>query len=175
MTQRDGIRRVLVLAAGALLAFVGSAAAQKVNTEFDETVDFARFKTFAVRSGDMNSPSPLLNSELTRKRVQSLIEKALIAKGLTKADGPSDLNVFFMLGSRGTTEREVLPTGFRGTRIERVPVTQGNLVINLRDPSTRMLVWRGIASDEKENPADISKKLDDWVRKVVDKYPPKKK
>ena len=59
--------------------------------------------------------------------------------------------------------------------MERVAETQGNLVIGFRDPSTRALVWRGIASDEKDNPIDISKKLDDWVKKVVDKYPPKKK
>lgn len=177
MTQRDYIWRVLVLAVGVVLASVGSAFAQKVNAEFDDTVDFSKFKTFAVRDGQMNSPSPALNNELTKKRIQTAIERALESKGLTKVDGPSDLNVTFTLGSRGVLEREAIAVGprLRGTRIERVPATQGNLVIGLRDPSTRSLVWRGIASDDKENPVDISKKLDDWVKKVVDKYPPKKK
>ena len=50
----------------------------------------------------------------------------------------------------------------------------GNLVIGFRDPATRSLVWRGIASDDKASPVDISKKLDDWVKKIIDKYPPKK-
>ena len=72
--------------------------------------------------------------------------------------------------------REEVPAGPRGlgTRVDRVPALRGNLVIGFRDPSTRSLVWRGIASDDKENPVDISKKLDDWVRKIIDKYPPKK-
>jgi hypothetical protein len=55
-----------------------------------------------------------------------------------------------------------------------VPAIEGSLVIGFRDPATRSLVWRGIASDDKANPIDISKKLDDWVKKIVDKYPPKK-
>ncbi len=55
-----------------------------------------------------------------------------------------------------------------------MPVIRGTLVVGLRDPSTRMQVWRGIASEEKENPIDISKKLDDMVKKIVEKYPPKK-
>jgi len=177
MTQREYIWRVLVLAIGMVLAYAGGAAAQKVSTEFDETVDFSKFKTFAVRDGQMNSPSPALNGELTKKRIVVAIEKALSAKGLTKVDGQADLNVNFTLGSRGVMERETIAVGprLRGTRVERVAETQGNLVIGFRDPSTRSLVWRGIASDEKENPVDISKKLDDWVKKIVDKYPPKKK
>jgi len=39
---------------------------------------------------------------------------------------------------------------------------------------TDSLVWRGIATDEKASPADVAKKLDDMVRKVIAKYPPKK-
>ena len=63
----------------------------------------------------------------------------------------------------------------RGIRVERVPVTAGHLGIGLRDPKTRMLVWRGDATDAKANPADIAKKLDDWVKKIIEKSPPKKK
>jgi hypothetical protein len=168
-------RRVL-FAFGMCVAYSAVLFAQKVTSEFDDTLDFRKFKTFAVRDGQMNSPSPALNSELTKKRVQTAIERALTAKGLTKADGASDLNVFFTLGSRGVVEREEVPAGPRGlrTHVERVPAIEGNLVIGFRDPATRSVVWRGIASDDKANPIDISKKLDDWVKKIVDKYPPKK-
>ena len=44
------------------------------------------------------------------------VERALTAKGLTKATGASDLNVFFTLGSRGVIEREEVPPGPRGLR-----------------------------------------------------------
>jgi hypothetical protein len=48
-------------------------------------------------------------------------------------------------------------------------------VIDLRDPTTRSLVWRAIATDEKSDATKLQGKLDDMVRKSIDKYPPKKK
>src|SRR5262245_51784640 len=91
-------RPSLSISAGLALALclivVPQAFAQKITTEFDEGVDFSKFKTFTVREGQLNSRSPALNSELTRKRVEAEIERALTARGLKKATGPSDLNVF---------------------------------------------------------------------------------
>ncbi|HET9834134.1 MAG TPA: DUF4136 domain-containing protein [Vicinamibacterales bacterium] len=170
------MRRRILISVGFCVAWSTALLAQKVTSEFDDTVDFSKFKTFAVRDGKMDSPSPALNGELTKKRIQTAIERALTAKGLTKTTEASDLNVFFTLGSWGVVDREEFPAGPRGlrTRVERVPAVRGNLVIGLRDPSTRSLVWRGIASDDKANPIDISKKIDDWVKKIIDKYPPKK-
>jgi hypothetical protein len=57
----------------------------------------------------------------------------------------------------------------------RVPYTEGTLVIDLRDPSTRSLVWRAIAREDKKDAAKVEAKLDDMVRKSFDKYPPKVK
>src|SRR5215831_10789298 len=99
------MRRVLIVV-GYCVACSTALLAQKVTSEFDDTVDFSKFKTFAVRDGQMNSPAPALNSELTKKRIMTAIERGLTAKGLTKAAGASDLNVFFTLGSRGVVERE---------------------------------------------------------------------
>jgi Domain of unknown function (DUF4136) len=56
-----------------------------------------------------------------------------------------------------------------------VPYAEGTLVIDLRDPGTRSLVWRGIATEEKSDAAKIEGKLDDMVKKSLQKYPPKEK
>ena len=165
-----------LIAFGLSLIFVRGAFAQRITTEFDQAVDFSKFKTFAIRDGQLRSPSPALNSELMKKRVESAIERALTAKGLTKATRNSDLNVFYTLGSLRRVETETYPAGWRGlgTRVARVPNTEGNLVIDLRDSTTRSLVWRGIATEEKPNPAKLAEKLDDMVKKSLAKYPPKK-
>jgi hypothetical protein len=159
-----------------LLGF--SAFAQKVTTEFDESVDFSKYRTFAVRDGRLNSRNAALNSELVRKRIDAEIERSLTAKGLSAVStGPADLNVFYTLGSARRAEVERYPAGWRGlgTRVVRVPYTEGTLVIDLRDPTTRTLVWRGIATEEKSDALKLEGKLDDMVRKAFDKYPPKKK
>jgi len=165
-----------VIAFGLNVIFAAGALAQKINIEFDQAVNFSKFKTFAVRDGQINSPNPALNSELTKKRLEAEIEQALTARGLTKTTGPSDLNVFFHLGSLRRMETEAYPAGWRGlrTRVVRTPHTEGTLVIDLRDPTNRSLVWRGIATEERATPAKLADKLDDMVKKSVAKYPPKK-
>jgi hypothetical protein len=164
------------LAVGLLIAL--SAVAQKIEIESDQTVDFSRFRTFAIRDGRLNSKNPSLNSELVRKRLDADIQKYLGAKGLAFVpSGPSDLNVRYTLGSVRKAEVEAYPAGWRGwgTRVVRAPYTEGTLVIDLRDPSTKSLVWRAIAREDKGDAAKVEGKLDDMVRKALDKYPPKAK
>ncbi len=165
-----------LLALSLLMAL--SAFAQKIEIESDQAVDFSRFKTFAIRQGRLNSKNPSLNSELTRKRLDADIQKFLGAKGLALVPtGPADLNVRYTLGAVRGHEVETYPAGWRGwgTRVVRVPFTAGTLVIDLRDPSTRSLVWRAIARENQSDAAKIESKLDDMVRKSFDKYPPKMK
>jgi hypothetical protein len=160
----------LLALAAPLVAF-----AQKVTVEFDQAADFGRYKTFAIRSGQLNSRNPALNSELIKKRIDADIERYLTAKGLAMVSGPSDLNVRYRLGSARKAEIEQYPAGWRGlgTRVVRVPYTEGTLVIDLRDPTTHSLVWRAIAREEKSDATQIESKLDDMVKKAFGKYPPK--
>ena len=154
----------------------GQALAQKITVEFDQSVDFSKYKTFAIRGGQLNSKSPALNSELVKKRIEADIEKGLMAQGLAKSDGRADLNVRYHLGTARKTELETYPAGWRGwgTRVVRVPYAEGTLVIDLRDPGSHSLVWRGIATEEKNDLYKIEGKLDDMVGKCLKKFPPKK-
>ena len=160
-----------------LLAAQG-ARAQKVTMEFDQTLDFSRYKTFAIRDGQLNSRNPALNSELVKKQIEADIQNDLTAKGLTMAtSGPADLNVRYTFGAARKTELEAYPAGWygMGTRYVRVPYSEGTLVIDMRDPTTRSLVWRAIAAEDKSDATKIQGKINDMVKKSIDKYPPKKK
>jgi len=151
--------------------------AQKITVEFDQAADFTKYKTFAIRDGKLNSRNPALNSELVQKKIEDDIVKGLTEKGLTQTENHADLNVRYTFGSARKTELESYPAGWRGwgTRVVRVPYSEGTLVIDLRDPETRSLVWRGIASEEKRDSTKIEGKLDDMVKKALKKYPPKQK
>jgi hypothetical protein len=166
--------KILILA----LLVTFPALAQKIEIESDQAADFTKFKTFAIRDARLNSKNPSLNNELIQKRINADIQRSLEAKGLTFVpSGRSDLNVRYTLGAARKVETETYPAGWRGwgTRVVRVPYTEGTLVIDLRDPSTRSLVWRAIAREEKSNAAQIEGKLDNMVKKAFDKYPPKVK
>lgn len=170
--RRSQILGVLILS---LLAARG-ALAQKVTVEFDQAADFSKYKTFAIRNGELNSRNPALNSELVKKQIETDIERDLTARGLTEAPGRADVNVVYKFGAARKSEIETYPAGWygRGTRVVRVPYSEGTLVIDLRDPSTRSLVWRAIASEERSDATKIAGKLDDMVKKSFEKYPPKK-
>jgi hypothetical protein len=71
----------------------------------------------------------------------------------------ADLNVRFSLGR---ANRMVARHG------------DGTLVIDLRDPQKRDLVWRGIAvGDRSGGLSKIGRNLEGMVRKAIEKYPPK--
>src|SRR5260370_9837345 len=99
--------------------------AQKIEIESDQSVDFTKFKTFAIRNGRLNSQNLSLNSDLIRTRINNDIRKYLEAKGLTYSPSGADLNVFYTLGSVRKTELEAYPAGWLrwGTQFVRVPST----------------------------------------------------
>ena len=80
--------------------FLTSVFAQKVQIESDGGADFSKYKTFAIRSGRLESREPSLNSDLVRKQIDGSIKKYMEAKGLTfVSEGPANLNVRYTLGS----------------------------------------------------------------------------
>ena len=165
---------MMVRVAFGLLLAASAALAQKITMEFDQAIDFSKFRTFAIRAEQLNSKNPSLNNDLVRKRITAQIVKNLESKGMEQTDVRPDLNVRYHLGSGSRREVETYPAGWWGTRAIAVRYAEGTLIIDLRDPTTKSLVWRAIAVQEDRDPLKIQKKLDDMVKKSFDKYPPKK-
>src|SRR6204780_573310 len=97
-----------------ILLAAGGAWAQKITVEFDQAADFSKYKTFAIRDGQLNSKNPALNSELVKKQIDADIERYLTARGLEMTTGRSDLNVRYQFGSARKDEIETYPAGWRG-------------------------------------------------------------
>ena len=156
------------------LLAAGQAYAQKVDIEADESADFSKYRTFRMGEGQLKSKSPSLNSDLTRRKIDTEIRKRLIEKGLSEATGQADLNVQFRLGSARRNEVDAFPAGRYGRATRRVVTqyTEGTLIIDLRDTGKRELVWRAVVVEEKGDPAKIADRLDEMVKKAIEKYPP---
>ena len=161
-----------------LLAFAaGAALAQKVHTEFDEAVNFAAYKTYAIRNGRIRAKDPSLNNSLVQKKIENALKTQLAARGLQEAAERPDVVVTYVLGAANTREVDVVPAGWYGRGRRRVVTkhTQGTLVLDLRDAQKRELVWRATCSDTAGNPAKIEERIDKDVKKAFEHYPPKKK
>ena len=78
-----------------ILAFSLSACnAFDVKTDYDQTADFASFKTFAFAGpADMNKGG-IYDNSLMQKRIESAVVRQLTGKGLRQVgvDGPQDLS-----------------------------------------------------------------------------------
>ncbi|HME09855.1 MAG TPA: DUF4136 domain-containing protein [Bryobacteraceae bacterium] len=147
--------------------------AQKVHNEFDETIDFSQYKTFTIREGQLRSKNPSLNNELVRKKIDAELRRRLTEKGLLEVTEKPDLNVRYSLGAANHREVDVYPSGW-GTRRYVIHYTEGTLIIDLRDAKRRALVWRAIATEDKDSGAKVSEHLADMVKKAIEKYPPHK-
>jgi hypothetical protein len=152
---------------------------QKTSFDFDSTVDFSQFRTYAWRQG---TPA---GEHFLDKRIVSAIDSQLAAKGLTKSEAKPDLYVLYHLAlgmqksvsGFGTGSG---PYGWRGgldtfdARLNEIPV--GGLVVDLVDASRRELVWRGVGVDEidiEAKPDKRDKAISKAVEKILKNYPPK--
>jgi Domain of unknown function (DUF4136) len=164
----------------------GLAHAQKIKVEYDKSLDFSKFKTYAIDPKD-NAARPML-----RLAIQAAVQDDLAKRGLTKVDADpdlyvqmygaidSDINVNYMdpiYGSGippinyGITMWSLIPGS-----VTTVVVHKGELVVDIIDARQKKLVWRGIANQKL---SDKREKLLDQVNTIVEKlfqqYPAAKK
>ncbi len=152
------------------------ALAQKVNIEFDHSMEFSSVKTFELQPGTINSKAPALNNDIVRKNIENDIRRWLTQRGLTETSSQPDVVVNFSLGSANRREVERYPArwGGWGRRVV-VPYTEGTLTIDMRDPRRKELVWRAVAVSDNKDPNKIAAKMDEIVKKAFENFPPKKK
>jgi Domain of unknown function (DUF4136) len=155
------------------VCFLASVAfAQKVDIAFDKSVDFSRFKTFAIAESVVNTKNSSLDNAETKNRINLNIKSSLEAKGLTAVQGESpSLKVVYMLDTVVKTKVLSSPGPRPNARVfTKVPYSEGTLVIGLR--TAQSLVWRSVARVDAE---EIGKKLDEMVQDSIDKYPARPK
>jgi len=177
-------RLALVLCGMVVLAAV--AQAQKIKVEYDKSVDFSKFKTYAIDPVD-NAAKPML-----RLAIQAAVQDDLTKRGLTKVDANPDLYVQMY----GAVDSDAIanyhdpiygsgipPLNYGITLWHNIPGTvttvvvhKGELVVDLIDARQKQLIWRGIA---KQNLSTQRDKLLDQVNTTVEKmfkqYPVTKK
>jgi hypothetical protein len=155
-----------------------------VKRDYDASADFGSLKTFIWKSEGFGS----WESPLMEKRVRSAAESVLAEKGYRKAEGtPPD---FWVTGHYiiEREERDRVRTGVgigagTGGLFGGVSVGVGvgdrkreieTLGIDVLDPSTGDLLWRGTAHPDFSGlrPEKAQEKVDKTVQAILRKFPP---
>lgn len=176
--------KTLKLVAAFVLLVFASCSSVQVAHDYDKNVDYAQYKTFAFYKSGIDK---VAISDLDKKRILKAIETALIAKGFTKSETP-DLLVNIFTKSREEVNINQFnagwgygwgfgwnPWGFGG-QTSVTTSTEGTLFIDLIDAKKKELVWQGEGQGTlTKNTAKKEERIQEFVVKVLEQYPPKKK
>lgn len=170
---------LFVLVGSVLLAGCSTVA---VRADYDTTVDFGRYDTFAVVDRPGEAPRRGAPSPLVEQRVERALGAELTRKGLAEVPaGRADLAVVFRTAVR--QEMRVVHTGvyrwgpswrrgYWGPSRVRTYRT-GTLMVDLVDRRARQVVWRGVAEGAFTRPDPSDAKVAEVVARILADYPPR--
>jgi len=159
---------ITALALAALTA--GVAYAQHVTTDSDPAAPFATYKTYAW------TPGTAADVSLTEQRIHDGVNAQLQGKGMTQVD--SNPNVFVATHVTTHAVPQVIadgfgPWGFGGGMATVQTYTEGSLIVDLYDATTKKMVWRGVATATvSSKPEKNAQKIDKSLMKLFARYPP---
>lgn len=164
----------------ACLTFATAAFAQTISFDFDKSVDFGGFRTYAWAAGT-NVPDALVH-----RRVVDAVDVQLALKGLQQVHGDSKPDV--LVAYHAAFDKNLQITGFgsgwggyrfAGTRsgtARAEEIVVGTMIVDIVDTTTNEIVWRGTATkdvDMTAKPEKRDKNITKTAEKLFKNYPPK--
>jgi hypothetical protein len=163
------------------------AQAQKIKVEFDKSVDFSAFKTFAWDPTPQTVARPMLvlsikaavNEELTKRGLKEVSDNPDIyvqAYGGTESDAAiSYSDLYYGPGGIAPFDQSFLMWGAVPGAVTTVVVHKGELIVDLIDAAHKKLVWRGKTNEKlSEKRSKALEQVNTAVEKLFAQYPPKK-
>ena len=173
----------LILFALAGILFT-SCASVKVTSDFDKTVDFTSYKTYAFTEEALD----LGIGDLNQNRVIAAAEKELGAEGFTKSESPDvliDMNLvtkdvqtataYSSGGYYGSGYRYGYGGGMSTTTINYDSYEEGTLFVDMIDAASKKLVWQGRGASTLDPDLSAEKResnINYAFEKIFAQYPP---
>lgn len=157
------------------LLLVGCAGQIQTNTTYDDSADFAAYRTFAQAPAPTYASDMPGYSEITGRNIQDQIANNLQQKGLQAASwDDADLQVSFTLGGQARQDTEYWGGwGWYGAgEVETENYVQGSLVIDMADRAKKRLVWHGFGTENLFSETASAETIARGVDAVLAKYPP---
>lgn len=167
-----------------LLFIMGSCCSVRVASDYDKSVDFNQFKTYAFYK---NGIDKVEISDLDKKRILRAIDETMAAKGFTKSETP-DLLVNIFTKAREQVNVNQFNSGwgygwgmgwnpyFWGGNTTVTTNTEGTLYIDLIDAKKKEMIWQGEGSGYLTQNVDKKDEvIKNFVAKILEQYPPQAK
>ncbi len=174
-----------------LLAITGFVACNtlKVTTDYNSSVDFTKYKTFNFY--EITDAGESI-SELNKDRFIKAIKAELAKKGFVSTETNPDMWVraTTVLTSKRTVTATTNYYGYGGyyrpyyygpgyagasTTYHEGQYTDGSVIIDILDGTSKSLVWTGTGNKEIDKPQGSDERIKGAVEQILESFPPKKK
>jgi len=158
-----------------------------VTADHDPSANFGALHTYAWRPGPQQGVGdPRFDSALIDKRVRAAVDRVLASKGYRAAapGNTADFLVGYHAVVRQKTSAQTINQMY-GYRVVALPggpgahahdYDQGTLLIDVIDPTTLQLLWRGSGTgvvDPQANPEKREQRINDAVERILADFPPR--
>ena len=164
-----------LLAAGVALGTAACGVVTTVGTDFEPTLDFGRYATFAwdeaeiIRTADVR----LENNPFFKERLFEAVERELSKRGIRRDESSPELLVHYHLSVADHIEVHEAnpdsgyPTSQYDAETNVVQYEQGIFILHFRDAETHEDLWFGWARGDIGPALTDPEKMREWVDEAV--------
>ncbi len=185
----------IVLNAMLLGIFTAGCATVSVSSDFDPNANFAALKTYSWAGAQPITGNPRLDNDILHSRIRIAVERELAAKGYQKVtDGSADFKVAYHVGLEDKLDVTTFTSydygypnnyypnrgfyhggaAFPQTDTYVFQYEEGTLLVDIVDPRTKKMIWRGTAKaevDVSQSPEKKEAKINKAVHKLLEHFP----
>lgn len=173
-----------------LVTIVFTNSQAQINSDYDKSIDFSKYKTISFAGWEKNS-GRLLN-EFDKERLSNALKYEFESRGIETVDNNGDAQITLYLVIRDKTDITAYTTyntglgyygrwgyargGYGTTNVSSYDYLEGTLVIDMYDNDNKKLVWQGEITDVIQKKASKREKtIPKNMKKLMKKFPVKRK
>lgn len=175
----------LILLALFITAFINA----QVNSDYDKSTDFTKYKTYSLEGWQKDSDSIL--NPFDKKRITDALQSELASRGIALVESNGDAAVTLYVTIKNNTNYTAY-TNFNGgmgyvgawgyargigmgmgatTNVDSYTYQVGTLIIDMYDSSTKNMIWQGDMTSDVGKAANRDKTIPKKMAKLMKSFP----
>ena len=184
------MKSFLVMAMLGVVWLAGCSPSYDIKYDYDMDSNFSAFKTYKwipreISNASGGAKTAVQSNTLLDQRIHRAVDTQMTAKGFTLTEENPDVMLVYHVGLAnkvdvtdwGYTYAGSYWGGGMGRSVDVYQYTEGTLIVDLVNASTKQLAWRGSATGVVEpgrTPEQMEARLNDVAAQIFANYPPKK-
>lgn len=172
------------------IALLAGCSSYDIKYDYDMDTNFNAYKTYkwiprTISDASGSATKAVQSNTLLDQRIRRAVDTQLAAKGFTQTEENPDVMVVYHTGLAnkvdvtdwGYTYAGSYWGGGMGRSVDVYQYTEGTLIVDIVNASSKQLAWRGSATgvvDPGRTPEQMEARLNDVAARIFANYPPKK-